>query len=257
MPSDRVEEPRLSACSEARLIERWRQGADERAREELVRRHLPTVRKLARRYGRSSEPFEDLLQVASLGLLKAIERYDPQRGGSLHAFAVPTILGEMRRYFRDCGWSVHVPRAAQERALRVRDGRQRLAGELGREPDVARLAEYLELELEEVLDALYALRSYESVSLDVVIDAEDEDSPSHADKLGNEDSRFELVELAASVERALRELPRRERQMLKLRYIDELSQREIAARFGLSQMQISRLLSTSLERLQQTSAGER
>src|SRR5271170_2626633 len=128
----------------ARLFERWQRHEDESAREELVERFMPLARSLARRYGRSSEPFEDLLQVASMGLLKALDRFDPERGNPFPSFAVPTILGEMRRYFRDSGWAVHVPRGTQERALRVRDAQDRLANELGHAPTVGHLAEYLE-----------------------------------------------------------------------------------------------------------------
>jgi RNA polymerase sigma-B factor len=241
---------RQTGHGEAELLARWHEHGDERARDQLVRMHLPLARKLARRYVRSSEPFDDLLQVASLGLLKAIDRFDPERGAPLRSFAVPTILGEMRRYFRDCGWSVHVPRGAQERALRVRDAQIRLTNELGGEPDVVRLAEYLEIDVEQVLDALYALRSYESVSLDAVVCAEDDESVSFVDLLGGEDERFELVELGAVAAAAIRELPRREQLMVKLRYIDELTQAEIATRVGLSQMQVSRVLRRSLERLQ-------
>src|SRR4030088_3755042 len=121
------------------LFERGNRDGDPAAREALVRRFMPLARRLARRYERSSEPFEDLLQVASLGLLKALDRFDPNRGHPFSSFAVPTILGEMRRYFRDSGWSVHVPRGAQERALRVRDAQERLANQLGRAPTVNQL----------------------------------------------------------------------------------------------------------------------
>src|SRR5271165_2033187 len=148
------------------LFVRWREQGDEAAREELVEQFMPLARSLARRYGRSAEPLEDLLQVASLGLLKALDRFDPERGHAFPSFAVPTILGEMRRYFRDCGWAVHMPRSAQERALRVRDAKEHLTNERGRAPTVGQLAEYLELDIEEVIDALQALLSYETLSLD-------------------------------------------------------------------------------------------
>src|ERR1700684_1489088 len=128
----------------AELFLRWQQQRDPFAREALVRRFMPLARSLARRYDRSSEPFEDLLQVASLGLLKALDRFDPERGHPFASFAVPTILGEMRRHFRDAGWSVHVPRGSQERALKVRDAQERLANTRGRAPTVNELAEFLE-----------------------------------------------------------------------------------------------------------------
>src|ERR1700684_2324644 len=147
------------------LFTRWQRDGDPAAREALVRQYMPLTRGLARRYGRSSEPFEDLLQVASLGLLKALDRYDAERGYPFASFAVPTILGEMRRYFRDSGWAVHVPRGAQERALKVRDAQERLANEHGRAPTVNQLAQYLELDTENVIDALQAIQAYETVSL--------------------------------------------------------------------------------------------
>jgi RNA polymerase sigma-B factor len=148
------------STGEAQLFARHIQG-DQAAREALVRRFMPLARSLARRYDRSSEPFEDLLQVASLGLLKALDRFDPSRGHPFASFAVPTILGEMRRHFRDAGWSVHVPRGSQERALKVRDAQERLANSRGRAATVSELAEYLELSTEEIIDALQAIQAYE------------------------------------------------------------------------------------------------
>src|SRR5271163_2222239 len=156
----------LASAESSELFVRWQQEGDETAREELVEKFMPLARSLAQRYGRSSEPFEDLVQVASLGLLKALDRFDPARGHPFPSFAVPTILGEMRRYFRDSGWAVHVPRGTQERALRVRDAQDLLANERGHAPTVNRLAEYLELDTEEVIDALLAIQSYETLSLD-------------------------------------------------------------------------------------------
>src|SRR3954453_9513659 len=183
----------------SQLFERWQQDGDEAAREQLVARYLPLARSLARRYGRSSEPFEDLLQVASLGLLKAIDRYRADRGHPFPSFAVPTLLGEMRRYFRDSGWSVHVPRGAQERALKVRDAQERLANEHGRAPTVNQLAEYLEVDIEEVIDALQAIQAYEALSLDAPRPGADDDVMAYGDAVGREDERFELVELDATI----------------------------------------------------------
>jgi RNA polymerase sigma-B factor len=231
------------------LFLRWQRERDVRAREALVRRFMPLARSLARRYGRSSEPFEDLLQVASLGLLKALDRYDSDRGHSFASFAVPTILGEMRRYFRDSGWAVHVPRGAQERALKVRDAQERLANERGHAPTVNQLAEYLELDSEDVLDALQALQSYETLSLDAPRPGADGDLISYGDSMGEDDVRFELVELDATVTAVLRHIPPRERLILRMRFVDDLTQTEIAERIGISQMQVSRLLRRSLEQL--------
>jgi RNA polymerase sigma-B factor len=214
-----------------------------------VQRFMPLARSLARRYDRSSEPFDDLLQVASLGLLKAIDRFDPGRGHSFPSFAVPTILGEMRRYFRDCGWSVHVPRGDQERALRVRDAQETLANERGHSPTVNQLAEYLELDTEQVLDAMQAIQAYESLSLDAPRPGSDDEGTTYGDAMGGEDERYELVELDATVVAALEHIPARERAMLHMRFVEDLTQTEIAARVGLSQMQISRLLRRSLDQL--------
>jgi RNA polymerase sigma-B factor len=240
--ADSAEDPR-------RLFIRWQSDGDVAAREALVQRFLPLARSLARRYGRSSEPFEDLLQVASLGLLKAIDRYDASRGHPFPSFAVPTILGEMRRYFRDSGWAVHVPRGTQERALKVRDAQERLANNRGRAPTVNQLAEYLELDTEDVIDALQAIQAYETLSLDAPRPGADGDVVAYGDSVGKEDERYELVELDATVTAVLGHIPPRERLILRMRFVDDLTQTEIAERVGISQMQVSRLLRRSLDQL--------
>jgi RNA polymerase sigma-B factor len=233
---------------EQQLFARHQQG-DRLAREELVRRFMPLARSLARRYDRSSEPFEDLLQVASLGLLKALDRFDPEMGHPFASFAVPTILGEMRRHFRDAGWSVHVPRGSQERALKVRDAQERLANERGRAPTVQELAQYLELGQDDVIDALQAIQAYESLSLDAPRPGATDEATSYGDAMGEEDARYELVELDATVSAVLGRIPQRERQILRMRFVEDLTQTEIAARVGISQMQVSRLLRRSLDQL--------
>jgi len=233
----------------AGLFERWQKHEDECAREELVHRFMPLARSLARRYGRSSEPFEDLLQVASLGLLKAIDRYDGERGHPFQSYAVPTILGEMRRYFRDSGWAIHVPRGAQERALKVRDAQERISNRSGRAATVNQLAEYLEIDVEDVIDALQAIRAYETVSLDAPRGGGEDDVVPYGDTIGRDDERYELVELDATVSTALGHLPARDRLVLQLRFVEDLTQTEIAERVGISQMQVSRLLRRSLDQL--------
>jgi RNA polymerase sigma-B factor len=230
------------------LFARWQHDEDRVAREALVRQFMPLVRSLARRYGRSSEPFEDLLQVGSLGLLKALDRFDPERGHSFQSFAVPTILGEMRRYFRDSGWSVHVPRGAQERALKVRAAQERLTGERGRAPTVNQLAEYLEFDIEDVIDGLQATEAYETLSLDAPRPGSEEVT-TYWETMGEQDSNYELVELDTTVAAALRHLPARERLILRLRFVEDLTQTEIAARVDISQMQVSRMLRRSIEQL--------
>lgn len=240
------------------LFVRWHEHGDHGAREALVERFMPLARSLARRYHRSSEPYEDLTQVASLGLLKALDRFDPSRGPSFASFAIPTILGEMRRYFRDSGWSLHVPRGDKERALKVRDAQEAFANEHGHAPTVHQLAQYLELGTESVIDALLAIQAYESLSLDAPRPGAEDDSITYGDAIGHDDERFELIELDATLVGVLDRLPAREREILRMRFVEELTQTQIAARVGVSQMQVSRLLRRSLEelRLLTQDAGE-
>jgi RNA polymerase sigma-B factor len=238
------------------LFERWQRHGDQTARQVLVERYLPLARNLARRYVRSSEPFEDLMQVASLGLVKALDRFDVERGHRFAAFAVPTILGELRRYFRDSAWSIHVPRGAQERALEVEEAQEQLISHTGRAPTVQQIAQYLEITVEEVLASMQVAQAYSTLSLDAPRRTSEDDQESYGDSLGFEDERFSLVEDDVVVSEALRHLPARERRILQLRFVEDLTQSEIAARIGLSQMQISRLLRRSLEQLRQYAEGE-
>jgi RNA polymerase sigma-B factor len=233
------------------LLTRWRRDGDPHARELLVLRFTPLARSLARRYAHTSEPFEDLMQIASLGLLKALERFDPEQGNAFASFAVPTILGELRRYFRDSSWGVHVPRDLQEQALKVGSAQEELAKLHGRAPTVNELAVYLELDTEKVLDALQAGQAYEALALDAPAGsaADGDRSMTHLDTLGAEDERYEWVDLDATVAVALKSLPVRERTIIRLRFIEELSQAEIGRRIGISQMQVSRLLRRSLAQL--------
>ena len=239
------------AGRERSLFVRWQCDGDEAAREELVGRFTPLTRSLARRYNRSSEPFEDLVQVAMLGLLKAIDRYDPERGFSFQSFAVPTVLGEMRRYFRDSGWALHVPRGSQERALKLRTVHEQLMDERGHAPTVEELAEYLDCETEQVLDSLQVLNAYDTVSLDAPRPGAADEDVTFAESIGEEDRRYDLVELDITVASALREITPRERAILRMRFVEELTQTQIAARVGISQMQVSRLLKRSLDQLRE------
>jgi len=228
----------------------WSERPGEHARAALVRRFMPLARSLARRYERSSEPFDDLLQVASLGLLKAIDRFEPDRGAAFVSFAVPTVLGELRRYFRDCCWDVHVPRGAQERTLKVEEAQRTLTTERGRPPSVSELAQYLELDGEQVLDAICAGQAYAAMSLDAPrSSAEGEQTTTYAELFGEVDGRYALVDDGVTIARALEHLPERERVVLALRFAEDLTQSEIAERIGVSQMQVSRLLRRALEQL--------
>jgi RNA polymerase sigma-B factor len=228
----------------------WRDRASEPARAALVRRFMPLARGMARRYERSSEPFDDLLQVASLGLLKAIDRFDPDRGSAFVSFAVPTILGELRRYFRDCCWDVHVPRGAQERTLKLEQAQRTLTADRGRAPTVAELSQYMELDGEQVLDAMCAGQAYDAMSLDAPRSStEGEQTTTYAELLGEVDERYALVDDSVTIARALEHLPERERFVLALRFAEDLTQSEIAERIGVSQMQVSRLLRHALAQL--------
>jgi RNA polymerase sigma-B factor len=238
------------------LFVRWQRSGDQRAREELVDRFLPLARNLARRYAGAREPFDDLLQVACLGLVKAIDRFDVDRGAAFSSFAVPTILGELKRYFRDLGWSVHVPRGAQEQALKVQEAQERLTSKAGRPPTVDELAQYLELSVEDVLDALETAAAHHSTSLDAPREDRGDESGSLVDAFGEEDQRYELVEEATTISVAARELTARERRVLALRFAGDMTQTEIAQEIGVSQMQVSRILRRALTRLRDLTEAE-
>jgi RNA polymerase sigma-B factor len=231
------------------LFKLWQRDRDTQARELLIKRYMPLARSLASRYRRSSEPFDDLVQVANLGLVKAVDRFDIDRGHSFATFAVPTIFGELRRYFRDSGWSVHIPRGLQERTLQVDAAQERLTARSGRAPTVDELAVFLELSTEEVLEALQASNAYSSVSLDTPAPGADGDHASYADTHGREDPRYELLEADLTIRSAARRLPVRERQLLHLRFAKNLTQTQIAEQIGVSQMQVSRLLRRAVDHL--------
>jgi len=225
---------------------------DERdlaAREELVRRFLPFARKLALRYVHSREPLDDLVQVACVGLLNAIERFEPGRGKKFTSFAAPTIVGELKRHFRDKGWTVHVPRDLQERALAVSRHTERLSALLGRSPTLDELAEALECRIEQVMEAIDAAHNYHPASLDAPITHDGEDRCALAETLGDEDIGFELAEHRQALAASWATLSDVEREVLGLRLVEELTQREISQRIGCSQMHVSRLLRRSMIRL--------
>lgn len=238
------------------LFGRWQRSRDRNAREQLVERYMPLARSLARRYLGTLEPIEDLTQVAYLGLIKAIDRFDPARGHRFAAFAVPTILGELRRHFRDTCWAVHVPRQAQERALEVERANEALATRRGHSPTVGEIAQYLECDQEQVLDALQVSHARGALSLDAPRPgAADEDAEPRSETLGAVDEHYELVEDGSAVAAAFAALGERERRILALRFGREMSQTEIATEIGLSQMQISRVLRAALERMRTIASG--
>jgi RNA polymerase sigma-B factor len=231
-----------------RLLERYHRHGDTAAREQIIERFLPLAHQLARRYERQDEPVEDLVQVASMGLVKAVDRFDPSRGVAFSSFAVPTILGELKRYFRDIGWAVHVPRSIQERVLEVNRALTELSRSLGRSPSPAEIAEATKYTHEEVLEALEAATAYDSVSLEAPRTT-DEDSEGVVDRLGAEDPGYEMAEYSATLAPELRALPERDRRVLHLRFVEDLTQSEIAERIGVSQMHVSRLIRAALAKL--------
>jgi RNA polymerase sigma-B factor len=232
-----------------RLLVRYHREGDSSAREELIERLLPLAKRMARRYRRSEEPLDDLEQVATLGLIKAIDRFDPDRETAFSSYAVPTMLGELKRYFRDNGWAVHVPRGMQERVMAVDGAVKHLSRELGRSPSVAEIATAIDSSGEQVLEAMQAAGAYDAVSLDSFRFGEEGDGETYAESLGFEDERFDLVEYGATIAPTLRSLPARDRLVLQLRFVEDLTQAEIAERVGVSQMHVSRLLRRALERL--------
>jgi len=237
------------------LLERYHYDGDVAAREELVARLMPFARELALRYAYTGEPVDDLIQVASLGLLKAIDRFEPGRGTKLTSYAAPTILGEIKRHFRDNGWALHVPRGLRERALAVNRECERLSKELGRSPSVREVAGALECSSEEVLEASEAAGSYQAASLDAPVASDGEDSAAFADLLGSHDDGYELAESRHAIAATWRTLPQVERKVLKLRLLHDLTQREIGQRIGYSQMHVSRLLRRALDRLEQAAVA--
>ena len=244
-PEDRA----ARAQEDRRLLIRYHREGDPAAREQLVTRFLPLARQLARRYQRGGEQLDDLIQVASLGLLKAIDRFDPARETAFSSFAVPTILGELKRHFRDKGWSVRVPRDLQELAVKVDRVGDEMSRELGRAPTPAELAERTGTTLEQVLEAREASAAYRAVSLDRPRSEDEEEGDCFADAFGAVDPGFGLAEDSATVERLMRVLNEREREVLRLRFAEDLTQSEIGQRVGVSQMHVSRLIRQSIARL--------
>jgi RNA polymerase sigma-B factor len=230
------------------LWKRVREG-DDAAREKIVRAYLPLAQSLARRYRASSEAREDLEQVASLGLVSAIDRYDPDRGIPFRGFATPTILGELRHHFRDKVWTVRVPRSLQERIAAVERASEELSGELKRSPTVREIAEQTDCTEAEVLDAFEASHNRWHLSFERPVAGEEEEAGTLGEQLGEDDSRFELVEERMAVMDAIPTLDDRQREVLRLRFAEGLSQSRIAEQIGCSQMQVSRILRSTLEKL--------
>ena len=230
-----------------------RLGEDRSVRDELVIMHQPLAEYLARRFSGRGEPLEDLTQVAMVALIKAIDRFDPAREVKFSTYATATIVGELKRHFRDKGWALRVPRRLQETGLRVSRVVSELSQELGRSPTVKEIAERTSLSPEEVVEGMDTVHAYSTTSLDAPIDDE---GTSTVQQIGSEDETLEVLEGWASVAPALRRLPPRERRILYLRFFRGLSQTRIAEELGISQMHVSRLLSRTLRQLREKIAGE-
>jgi RNA polymerase sigma-B factor len=228
---------------EALLVAYHREG-DQGAREQALVELMPLVRALASRYAGRGEPLEDLVQVGSLGLIKAVDRFDVDRGVDFSSYAIPTIVGEIRRHFRDKAWAMHVPRRLKELSLRLSRTLDDLTTELGRSPTIAELAEATGVEEEDVVDALDSSNAYTTRSLHAPFEEGGDDSLS--DKLGTEETGYAEVEDGALVAAGLDALDERERQIVELRFFEEMTQSQIAAEIGISQMHVSRLLRRAL-----------
>lgn len=236
------------------LLRRYQETRDPRLRERAAIEYMPLARRLARRFHRGREPLEDLEQVAYLGLVKAVERYDPRYGARFSSFAIPTISGELRRHFRDTTWRLHLPRGVQEAALDVARATDDLSGRLGRAPTIGELAEATGLEIEDVTEALHAREVQEVSSLDQPCGADDGGGErTIAETVGDTDDRFDLIDHLATVAPLVDALPERERKVLFLRFARDMTQTEIAEQVGCSQMQVSRLLRRAIARLSQVS----
>jgi len=251
--NDATERRRLH---DSRLLLRYHHEGDLAAREEIVERFLPLARQLAGRYRHAGESHEDLVQVACVGLVKAVDRFEPDRGYAFTKYAVPTMLGELKRHFRDKGWAVHVSRSTQELTLRVSEALENLPAKLGRSPRPRDVAEAIGVPVEEVLQAMEAATAYEATSLDAPRPGSDDDEGwSHGDSIASEEHGYELVEIGEALQGTIAALPERERIILRLRFEEDLTQAEIAEQLGISQMHVSRLLRRSLDRLEAAGAA--
>jgi RNA polymerase sigma-B factor len=244
-PSTRSASDRLR---EALLFARLRASGDPALREQLVMTYLPLARTIARRYQSPRVPSDDLVQVATIGLMKAVDRYDPDRGVAFSSYAVPTMVGEVQRHFRDHTWGVRPPRDLQERAQRVLTVNRTLGAELGRPPTAGEIAERLRVSLEDVVEALQACDARDTTSLDrprVV----GEESDTLADTIGGEDGEFDRVDQAITAELLMTGLDAREREIIRLRFHEDMTQSEIGERIGCSQMHVSRLVRGAIAKL--------
>ncbi|SRR6266540_599549 len=247
---------RAAPAAVAEKLARFAQTREPALRDELVTEHMGLARSLARRFANRGEPLDDLIQVASMALIKALDRFEPERGLAFSTFATPTILGELKRHFRDKGWAIRVARRVQELHLRLTREVAALAQELGRSPTVPEIAARLDVSEDEVLEAMEAGRSYRMGSIDARAGDRSEEGATLSDRLGTDDASLMDAERRATLAPLLAALPPRQQLIVYLRFWEGLTQSEIGARLGISQMHVSRLLARSLQELRDQSPGD-
>jgi RNA polymerase sigma-B factor len=238
------------------LLRRYHEDGDLQAREQLIEQYMSLVRSLARRYSYRGEQLEDLVQIGAIGLIKAIDRFDLERGVELTTYATPNIIGEIKRHFRDKGWSVRVPRGLQELNVQLSRLVEQLTVQLARSPTIPELAKAAGVEEEEVLEALESGRAYTSLSLSVGGGGGDDDDLDPLESLGTEEHQYEVSEDRAVLAPGFKALDERERKILQLRFFEGLTQSQIAQQVGISQMHVSRLIRRSLEKIRETIAED-
>jgi RNA polymerase sigma-B factor len=243
---------RVTRIDDKLLLRRYHEDGDLQAREQLIEQYMSLVRSLARRYSYRGEQLEDLVQIGAIGLIKAIDRFDLERGVELTTYATPNIIGEIKRHFRDKGWSVRVPRGLQELNVQLSRLVEQLTVQLGRSPTIPELAKAAGVEEEEVLEALESGRAYTSLSLSVGGGGGDDDDLDPLESLGTEEHQYEVSEDRAVLAPGFKALDDRERKILQLRFFEGLTQSQIAQQVGISQMHVSRLIRRSLEKIRET-----
>ena len=246
----------MTQTEDKQLLRRYHQEGDLQARAQLIERYMSLVRSLARRYAYRGEQLDDLVQIGAIGLIKAIDRFDLERGVELTTYATPNIIGEIKRHFRDKGWSVRVPRGLQELNVQISKLVEQLTVQLGRSPTIPELAEAAGVEEEAVLEALESGRAYSSVSLSPGGGSDEDGELDPLESLGSEEHEYEISEDRAVLAPGFKVLDERERQILHLRFFRGMTQSQIAEQVGISQMHVSRLIRRSLEKIREEIAEE-
>ncbi len=233
------------------LFRKYKEEGDEGAREQLIVNHLNLVRFLAAKFKNRGEPLDDLIQVGTIGLIKAIDRFEPDRGLEFTTYATPTIMGEIKRHFRDKGWSVRVPRRLQELSSKVNQAQEQLTNELQRSPSIEEIARRVDASVEDVLEAMESSSAYTSVPLEAGGNSEDDEAPSILDRYADEDQDLVASDDRMVLEEAIADFSPREQEVIRMRFMEGMTQVEIAEKLDVSQVQVSRLLRRTLRRIQE------